>query len=83
MITARCQKIQMVRFVKKCIHRYIKHVNSSVKMGVHSSEDNKIKETRDKGLIVREWRKSSLMIYGIVLFFQVWIIINILSPAID
>ena len=55
MITARCQKIQMVRFVKKCIHRYIKHVNSSVKMGVHLSEDNKIKETRDKGLIVREW----------------------------
>ena len=47
-------------------------------MGVHLSEDNKIKETRDKGLIVREWRKSSLMIYGIVLFFQVWIIINIL-----
>lgn len=52
-------------------------------MGVHLSEDNKIKETRDKGLIVREWWKSSLMIYGIVLFFQVWIIINILSPAID
>ena len=32
---------------------------------------------------MREWRKSSLMIYGIVLFFQVWIIINILYPAID
>ena len=78
MITARCQKIQMGRFVKKCIHRYIKHVNSSVKMKVHLSEDNQIKETRHKGLIVREWRKSSLMIYGIVLFFRVWIIINIL-----
>ena len=47
-------------------------------MGVHLSEDNKIRETRDKGLNVREWRKSSLMIYGIVLFFQVSNIINIL-----
>jgi len=53
MITAMCQKIQMVRFVKKSIHRHVKQVNSSVKMGVHLSEDNKIKETRDKGLIVR------------------------------